>query len=196
VTRGAVLSERTTGGFAAAYQVLSAFEEAGRVRRGYFVAGLGAAQFATPGAVDRLRSYSADPTDSSSGRARDAEPGAVLLAAIDPANPFGAALPWPAPDPNHRGHRPGRKAGALVVLVDGELGLYVERGGRTLLTFTDDPASIQRAVDAMALAVRDGVLGKLTVERADGEDIHRSPLSAALEVAGFHVTPRGLRLRQ
>jgi ATP-dependent Lhr-like helicase len=196
VTRGAVLSERTTGGFAAAYQVLSAFEEVGRVRRGYFVAGLGAAQFATPGAVDRLRSYSADPTDSSSGRARDAEPGAVLLAATDPANPFGAALPWPAPDPSHRGHRPGRKAGALVVLVDGELGLYVERGGRTLLTFTDDPASIQRAVDAMALAVRDGVLGKLTVERADGEDIHRSPLSAALEVAGFHVTPRGLRLRQ
>jgi ATP-dependent Lhr-like helicase len=195
VTRGTVLSERTTGGFAAAYQALSAFEEAGRVRRGYFVAGLGAAQFATPGAVDRLRSYSADPTAVSSGRARDGEPGAVLLAATDPANPFGAALPWPTPDPSHRGHRPGRKAGALVVLVDGELGLYVERGGRTLLTFTDDPASIQRAVDAMALAVRDGVLGKLTVERADGEDILRSPLSAALEAAGFHVTPRGLRLR-
>ncbi len=82
-----------------------------------------------------------------------------------------------------------------MVLVDGSLALYVERGGRTLLTFTTDPLRIQPAVDALALAVRDGALGKLTVERADGEHILGSPLSAALEAAGFHATPRGLRLR-
>jgi ATP-dependent Lhr-like helicase len=127
----------------------------------------------------------------------DTETSAVVLAATDPANPFGAALPWPerAEDAASTGHRPGRKAGAIVVLVDGSLSLYVERGGKTLLTFTADPVRIQPAVDALALAVRDGALGKLTVERADGEHILGSPLSAALEAAGFHATPRGLRLR-
>jgi ATP-dependent Lhr-like helicase len=196
VTRGSVTSERLTGGFAAAYRVLSAYEEAGRVRRGYFVSGLGAAQFATPGAVDRLRSFGAEPDPGTAAPGSDPRgAGAMVLAATDPANPYGAALPWPSADPAHGGHRPGRKAGALVVLVDGELGLYVERGGRTLLTFTDDEDAIQRAVDAMALAVRDGVLGRLTVERADGAGIHGTPLSRSLEAAGFHVTPRGLRLR-
>ncbi len=223
VTRGAVMSERLPGGFAAAYQVLSAFEEAGRVRRGYFVGGLGAAQFASPGAVDRLRTFTPDVAASPDDRLRTFTPdvaaspddrlqpftpevtasrpsgeaggGAWVLAATDPANPYGGALPWPAAQPAHGGHRPGRKAGSLVVLVDGALGLYVERGGRTLLTFVDDPAAIQRAVDAMALAVRDGVLGRLTVQRADGTHIHDSPLSAALESAGFRATPQGLRLR-
>jgi ATP-dependent Lhr-like helicase len=97
------------------------------------------------------------------------------------------------------GHRPGRKAGALVVLVDGNLVLYVERGGRTLLSFQpagEEGEVLQPAVDALALAVREGVLGKLTVERADGESITDSPLAQALEAAGFHPTPRGLRLRQ
>jgi ATP-dependent helicase Lhr and Lhr-like helicase len=193
VTRGAVVSERTPGGFAAAYKVLSAFEEAGRCRRGYFVAGLGAAQFGTAGAVDRLRSLAADREP-----AADAGRQTLVLAATDPANPFGAALPWPerAHDEANAGHRPGRKAGAIVVLVDGALALYVERGGRTLLTFTHDPDKVQPAADALALAVRDGALGKLTVERADGEHIHGSPLAAALEAAGFHATPRGLRLRR
>ena len=193
VTRGAATSERIPGGFAAAYKVLSAFEEAGRCRRGYFVAGLGAAQFGAPGAVDRLRSF------TSSGQERT-EVRAVALAATDPANPFGAALAWPdriiQPDAAAAtGHRPGRKAGALVVLVDGNLVLYIERGGRTLLTFSDDPERVQPAVDALALAVRDGALGKLTVERADGAQIFGSALGAALESAGFHATPRGLRLR-
>src|SRR5207253_8948890 len=94
VTRGAAVAERVPGGFAAAYRVLSAFEDAGRVRRGYFVEGLGASQFATPGAVDRLRA-SARPLgapypDSDEGGLRT-----VVLAAADPANPYGAALPWP-----------------------------------------------------------------------------------------------------
>ena len=92
-----------------------------------------------------------------------------MLAATDPANPYGAALPWPAappPEPTAAaGHQPARKAGALVVLVDGACVLYVERGGRTLLSFTDDPAVLQPAADALALAVRDGALGKLQVER-------------------------------
>jgi ATP-dependent Lhr-like helicase len=185
VIRGAVMAERTPGGFAAVYPVLRAFEETGRCRRGYFVEGLGAAQFALPGAVDRLRA--AQRTEGDAARA-------LVLAATDPANPYGAALPWPErPGEAASGHKPGRKAGALVVLVEGELVLYVERGGKTLLSWNE--TDLQPAVDALALAVREGALGRLTVERADGGAIIDSPLAAALETAGFHPTPRGLRLR-
>ncbi|MER5620562.1 ATP-dependent helicase [Streptosporangium sp. NPDC002544] len=206
VTRGAVTAERLPGGFAAVYQVLRAFEESGRCRRGYFVEGLGGAQFALPGAVDRMRAMSVSLTappsaapvpDPWSSRKPEGtgESGrrAVVLAATDPANPYGAALPWPA-HPGEVSHKPGRKAGSLVVLVDGHLILYVERGGKTLLSFSGDDR-LRPAVDALALAVRDGALGKLTVERADGTAINDSPLAAALESAGFHPTPRGLRLR-
>jgi ATP-dependent helicase Lhr and Lhr-like helicase len=191
VTRGSVATERVSGGFAAVYPVLKAAEESGRARRGYFVDGLGAAQFALPGAVDRLRAE-ARPADS-----RDPSP-ALVLAATDPANPYGAALPWPVAPPSddgRRGHQAARKAGALVVLVDGDCVIYVERGGRTLLSFRDDAAVLQPAADALALAVRDGALGKLQVERADGAPIVSSPLGDALEAAGFRPTPRGLRLR-
>jgi ATP-dependent helicase Lhr and Lhr-like helicase len=188
VTRGAVVSERTPGGFAAAYRVLATFEESGRCRRGYFVDGLGAAQFGTAGAVDRLRSYvRTTPPD---------KPESVTLAATDPANPYGAALPWPVQE---GGHRPGRKAGALVVLVEGELTLYVERGGRTLLTFGDDEDTTAAAIDALGTAVRRGALGRLTVEKADGASIlgHASePIRRALESAGFVATSKGLRLRR
>jgi ATP-dependent Lhr-like helicase len=125
---------------------------------------------------------------------------AIVLAATDPANPYGAALGWPervvdAGDGEGTGHRPGRKAGALVVLVDGDLVLYVERGGRSLLTWSDDPERLQPAVDALALAVREGSLGRLAVERTDGDFVLGTPLGAALESAGFRPTPRGLRLR-
>ncbi|NVI87285.1 ATP-dependent helicase [Actinomadura sp. BRA 177] len=201
VIRGAVAAERTPGGFSAVYPVLRAFEETGRCRRGYFVEGLGAAQFALPGAVDRLRALrpTAAPPDDISAlweTPRKPDVRALVLAAADPANPYGAALPWPGRDDEvASGHKPGRKAGALVVLIEGRLVLYVERGGRTLLTWDDDPQILQPAVDALALAVREGALGKLTVERADGESINDSPLAAALEAAGFHPTPRGLRLR-
>jgi len=205
VTRGAVQAERVPGGFSAVYPVLKALEEAGRVRRGYFVEGLGGAQFAVPGAVDRMRAMSrprdAEPAWTApvpggweAQRRRRDEAGAVTMAAADPANPFGAALPWPLPVVG-TGHKPGRKAGALVVLVEGSLVLYVERGGRSLLSFTDDDAAVGPAADALALAVRDGALGRLTVERADGAPALTSPLGAALEGAGFHPTPRGLRLR-
>jgi ATP-dependent Lhr-like helicase len=189
VTRGAVVAERAPGGFAAVYRVLSAVEESGRCRRGYVVEGLGAAQFAVPGAVDRLRSFAAD--------GREPSP-ALVLAATDPANAYGAALPWPERG-SETGHRPGRKAGSLVVLVDGALVLYVERGGRTLLSFTDDRAPLQAAADALALAVHEGQLGRLQVERTDGTSVlgptSGGALGAALAGAGFRLTPRGLRLR-
>jgi ATP-dependent Lhr-like helicase len=119
----------------------------------------------------------------------------VVLAAADPANPYGAALPWPE-QPEGVTHKPGRKAGALVVLSDGELVVYVERGGKTLLAWPGDPIRLQAAADALALAVREGALGRLTVERTNGEPALTSALGQALEAAGFHATPRGLRLRE
>lgn len=191
LTRGAVMAESPPGGFAGVYPVLAGLEERGVARRGYFVEGLGAAQFAVPGAVDRLRAL-ADPYP----QRRPDQP--LVLAATDPANPYGAALPWPerpADEAGSAGHRAGRKAGALVVLVDGVLALYVERGGRTLLSYTDHPDTLAAAAKALADAVHAGALGALSVERADGEAVHASPLRDALTAAGFRVTPRGLRLR-
>jgi len=199
VIRGAVVAERAPGGFAAVYRVLATFEESGRCRRGYFVEGLGAAQFALPGAVDRLRAVGAalERADEDPRVSAPESPRALVLSATDPANPFGAAVRWPSRGTGEdAGHKPGRKAGALVVLVDGRLVLYVERGGRTLLTWAEDAHLLQPAVDALSLAVREGQLGRLTVERADGAGVLDSPLGRALEEAGFHATPRGLRLRK
>jgi ATP-dependent helicase Lhr and Lhr-like helicase len=335
VTRGSVVAERVPGGFGALYPVLRAMEEAGQCRRGYFVEGLGAAQFALPGAVDRMRAVASaqeaaaggPPSDTwhprwpgqpppagppriggasrpgasrperaarpdgpawpegvswpegavwadedagaddqvagsttagdaaalgrggnrpASGSATAGDPATVgrggdgagsgtasagdptarggggpgaagaglgpgfsggattaetgppitVLAAADPANAFGAALPWP-PRPGEvpGAHRPGRKAGALVVLSDGKLVLYVERGGKTLLSWTSDPEVLVPAAMGLAEAVRGGALGRLTVERADGTGVYDTPLAQALADAGFRPTPRGLRLR-
>jgi ATP-dependent helicase Lhr and Lhr-like helicase len=198
VTRGAVMAEGVTGGFAGVYPVLGALEERGAARRGYFVEGLGAAQFAVPGAVDRLRAL-AEPAEL----AKRSGAAAVVLAATDPANPYGAALPWPDRIVDNgsgepvaaTGHRAGRKAGALVVLVGGDLVLYVERGGKTLLSYLDDPEALIAAGQALAASVRSGALGAMSVERADGESVQTSPLREALTGAGFRATPRGLRLR-
>ena len=203
VTRGAVVSERVPGGFAGVYKVLSAFEESGRCRRGYFVDGLGAAQFGTAGAIDRLRTFAELPADGGATGAGsgDAKRSAVALAATDPANPYGAALAWPpstGATPDARGHRPGRKAGAVVVLVDGRLVLYIERGGRTLLTWSDDDELLTVAAVALAETARRGALGRLTVEKADGAQLlgaGATPLRTALDSAGFVATPRGLRFR-
>nr|WSW62235.1 ATP-dependent helicase [Streptomyces sp. NBC_00998] len=185
VTRGAVAAEGVEGGFSAVYRVLSAFEDSGQARRGYVVEGLGAAQFAMDGAVDRLRSAERTPPPLA----------AVVLAAADPANAYGAALPWPEP-PAGATHKPGRKAGSLVVLVDGELTLYLERGGKTLLAWppADDPR-LAAATAALAAGSRAGTLPALTVERINATPALTSPLGPALEAAGFHATPRGLRLR-
>ncbi len=221
IIRGVAAAERVPGGFSALYPVLRAMEETGQCRRGYFVEGLGAAQFALPGAVDRMRSLAgtaggvADAVTGtvvdqpatrpepepiwvgSAGPERKApEPTVLVLAAADPANAYGAALPWPPrPEETTGGHRPGRKAGALVVLVAGQLVLYVERGGKTLLSWTSDEALLNPAAAALASSVRAGALGRLTVERADGGAVYDSPLAQALESAGFRPTPRGLRLR-
>ena len=123
----------------------------------------------------------------------------LLLRGTDPANPFGAALPWPEAIGGASGHRPGRKAGALVVLVDGTLSVYVERGGRTLLTWTEDPDVLTPAMASLADAARRGALGRLTVEKADGQALIGSggetPIRQALSAAGFVATPKGLRLR-
>ncbi|HTZ93615.1 MAG TPA: DEAD/DEAH box helicase [Streptosporangiaceae bacterium] len=204
--RGAVAAERIPGGFGALYPVLRAMEDGGQCRRGYFVEGLGAAQFALPGAVDRMRAMAdaarapdqtADPWDTQASASSKTEPRITVLAATDPANAYGAALPWPdrPGDGSAAGHRPGRKAGALVVLADGELILYIERGGKTLLSWTSEPALLEPASAALAASVRAGALGRLTVERADGADVYDSPLAVALAAAGFRPTPRGLRLR-
>jgi ATP-dependent helicase Lhr and Lhr-like helicase len=206
VTRGAVAAEGVEGGFSAAYRVLSVFEESGQARRGYVVEGLGAAQFAMDGAIDRLRAVHqgrerSEPAFGWTDGARPRSGGPAVLAAADPANAYGAALPWPEP-PDGTTHKPGRKAGALVVLVDGELTLYMERGGRTLLAWPggagelrETDARLQAAVDALAGAARQGRLGTVTVERVNGSSALQSPLGPALETAGFHATPRGLRLR-
>ena len=188
LTRGSVAAEQVEGGFAGVYRVLSAAEDAGRVRRGYFVEGLGAAQFATVGAVDRLRAAGRP------GRERAAGP--LVLAASDPANPFGAALPWP--DADALAHRPARKAGALVVLADGAPVVYLERGGHTALTWTPDPALLGPAATALAGLVHSGRLAALTVDKIDGADVLGGdhPLAAALAEAGFRLTPKGLRLRR
>jgi len=193
LTRAVAPAEGVSQWFGVVYKVLGALEEAGQVRRGYFVEHLGGSQFAVPGAVDQLRSDAAD--------ARPGGP-ALLLAATDPANPYGAALAWPDPiatEGDGGGHRPGRKAGAVVVLVGGSLALYVERGGRSLLSFTDDVEVLSRAATTLAAAGRAGRLGRLTLGRADGSALLdrvalAGPLARALTEAGFGVTPRGLRL--
>ncbi|WP_456297821.1 Lhr family helicase, partial [Desertihabitans aurantiacus] len=204
VTRGSVLTERAEGGFGPVYRGLSQLEEAGQCRRGYFVEGLGAAQFALSGAVDRLRSFSDDATGPAGAAGRDrrsggdgqqsvgTDDGTVVLAACDPANPYGAAFGWP----DRPGHRPGRKPGAVVVLRDGRLLLYVERGGRSLLTFGTEPDDVAAATSALATAVRAGWLGRVTVERVDSVHVFERPeLRQALEEAGFTMTPQGMRLR-
>ncbi|APU23020.1 helicase family protein [Actinoalloteichus sp. GBA129-24] len=188
LTRGAVEGERVPGGFAGVYRVLRAMEESGRCRRGLLVRGPGGAQFAVPGAVDGLRAFSRE-----AGRL-DGRPAASVLAAADPAQPYGAALPWPA-SIGAGGHRPGRKAGALIALVDGEPVLYVERGGKSLLSFTEDETALRTATAALVDVVRSGRTEPLVLSRADGEQALGSRLAAVLQQAGFRATPKGLRLR-
>ncbi len=184
LTRGALETERVTGGFSGIYRVLSAMEDSGQVIRGYVVEGLGAAQFAARGAVDQLRAQVGTEISAN----------ALVLAASDPAQPYGAALPWPEAR-GETGHRPGRKAGALVTLVAGVPVLYVERGGRSLLSFTEDTDMLRAAAQALADLVKHGWLSQLAVQRTDGASAHYSALSRILTDAGFRATPKGLRLR-
>jgi len=188
VVREAVHAEGAPGGWAALYPVLRAMEEAGRVRRGYFVEGLGAAQFASGGAVDRLRALR-EPGET---------PRTLLLAATDPANPYGGALPWPE---GVAGRKPARMAGAVVVLVDGSLAAWMARNERQLLTFVDQvkhrsAAEVTREI-AHALAASVGVKGRraLLIGEVDGKPAAESAMADALRGAGFIVTSRGLLKR-
>ena len=194
LTRGAVAAEGVPGGFAMLYKVLTAFEDAGRCQRGYFVESLGGAQFAVASTVDRLRSY-LDGVDPERPEYR-----AVVLAAADPANPYGAALPWPSRSTQDGAARPGRKAGALVVLVDGDLAWFLERGGRSLLSFVDDDAEANHAAAvAVAELVAARQVNSILIERINSASVLAPEVAAtavtALTDAGFARTPRGLRLR-
>jgi ATP-dependent Lhr-like helicase len=172
LTREAVSGEGVSGGFAALYPVLRAMEEAGRIRRGYFVEGCGAAQFALPGAVDALRSHGA------------AAPAPALVAAVDPANPFGAVLPWP-----QLAGRAARAGGAYTILHGGELRFFVERGGRSMLSSGEpDDGDIDLLADVAAR------MGRLDLQTLDGEPASGHALAARLRSAGFVSSPRGLVL--
>ncbi len=195
LTRGAVVAEQTPGGFAGVYRVLREAEDRGTVLRGLFVDGLGGTQFARSATVDRLRDHALDDPDDS---ARD-DVRAVVLAATDPAQPFGAALAWPersvADEPGATKHRPSRRAGALVAMHDGHLVAFVERGGRRVLTWTDDPVRLAAAATTLVAAVRGGRLGRYTVEQVDDRPVSGTAFGAALQEAGFEPHPKGLRLR-
>ncbi len=191
VTRDAVVAENVRGGFGAVYPVYREMEERGRVRRGYFVEGLGGAQFSIAGAVDRLRSMRRD-----AGAEHSREPRTVLLAAADPANPYGAALAWPRDETRHE-RSPSRSAGAYVVLHDGELVLYLERGGRSLLTFApfDDEGVAAAAVEALRGLLADSRFKRLQLARVDGTAVGESAHRARLAALGFREAYKGLRAR-
>jgi ATP-dependent Lhr-like helicase len=192
VTRETVSAESVAGGFSAVYAVLKAMEEAGRLRRGYFVAGLGAAQFAMPAALDLLRSMREEPE----------EPRTVVMAATDPANPYGAIVKWPEGDAVSAGGRgPTRTAGALVILVDGRAAAYLRRGERELLLFLSDVepmrSRIGREVARMLLhlaATREGRRGMLIAE-IDGTAATAHPAARLFIDEGFAATAMGIQAR-
>jgi ATP-dependent helicase Lhr and Lhr-like helicase len=198
VTREQVLAEGIKGGFAMLYDTLCNLETLGICRRGYFIEGMGGAQFALPGAVERLRSSrGAPPAPAGSAAASSGEgPRARVLAAADPAQPYGAALSWPKREGRDR--RPSRVAGAYVVTVADEPALYVERGGRGLLTLAEpregDGDPLADGLHALADAVRAGRVPKLSLERIDGEPAIGSQLAAMLIELGFSPGPRRLTL--
>ncbi|RLY94166.1 DEAD/DEAH box helicase [Kocuria tytonicola] len=196
LTRGPVAVEDVPGGFSTVYKVLRALEDAGRARRGYFIEGLGAAQFTQPATVDALRSFTDDDA------ARKGDPQVLALAATDPANPYGAALEWPEAVvlESSTKHRPGRKAGAVVVLVDGALTLYLERGGKTALAFVSDAGLLHLAAEAVAGLVQRKAVDSLVVEKVNGDSVLSSEelvtaVRDGLLAGGFYQTPKGVRMR-
>jgi ATP-dependent Lhr-like helicase len=201
LTREAVASEEIAGGFSGVYPVLRAMEESGRIRRGYFVEGLGAAQFALPGAVDRMRAMrepGRPDDDAVASRGGSGTPGPVvhLLAAADPANPYGAALAWPRRDTSDR--RPLQRAtGAYVAMVDGAVVLYLERGGHSLqmLPAAEDGELATAALTALHVLVDDGRVRELVITRVDGDAVGASRWGGALQSVGFVAGYRGMVLR-
>ena len=180
VTRESVLAEGVPGGFSSLYGELSNLEMLGTARRGYFVEGLGGAQFALAGAVERLRALPREEGEY------------LLLAATDPANPYGAALPWPKRD-RDGGRRPSRSPGAYLLLLDGSPALYVERGGRGILRLREmEEEELREAIGEVVTAAHDGLIPKLGIERVDGEPVIGSGLEETLIAAGFSRQPRRL----
>jgi ATP-dependent Lhr-like helicase len=178
LTKGSVLTEVMTSTYMDTYQVLAAMEQSGAIRRGYFVKGLGPAQFALPGAVDRLRSVSSASL--------------ILLAACDPANPWGASLAWP----ETYGHRPARKAGAVVILDEGNPVIYVERGAHTVVSFTNDLDQITRGLIEVGRWVDERRLDTITITTINSQSSFEvTAWAPALEQAGFVMTPSGFRRR-
>ena len=200
ITRGSVVAESVPGGFGQLYRVLSKLEEAGHTRRGYFIERLGAAQFSTSTTIDRLRGFvrELDPSVESETphtNMKSLPVHALALAATDPANPYGAALAWPAAE---GGHRPGRKAGAIVVLLDGQLALYVERGGKTVLDFLGphpSPTILDAVATELVAVLRRSGIDKLMINKLNGAPVLDTGLGNALRNAGFYSTPSGLRFR-
>jgi ATP-dependent Lhr-like helicase len=179
VTRDGVRGEGVPGGYASVYRELRSLETLGACRRGYFVEGLGGAQFALPGAVERLREHPDEPLP-------------LVLAAADPAQPYGAALPWP----KRAGARAARVAGAYVVLLGGSPALYVERGGRSLVPLRDPgPEWLRPALEALVSHVRTTGQKRLAVERFDGEPVGETEIMPLLVEAGFLPGPRRAVLR-
>jgi ATP-dependent helicase Lhr and Lhr-like helicase len=187
VTRDGVRAEGIPGGYGAVYSELRALETLGLCRRGYFVEGLGGAQFALGGAVERLRELRSGESNSLL-----LANGVLVLAAADPAQPYGAALPWP----RRAGARAARVAGAHVVLLGGEAALFVERGGRSLVPLRDpDESWLRPALGALVEHVRRRALKRLAVERFDGEPVGESDVMPLLLEAGFQAGPRRAVLR-
>ena len=222
VTRGAMDVEAIPGSFAAVYRVLSALEENGSCRRGYFVDGLGASQFAPSEAVDLLRDRDREREARSRGNVSGQHPGSgeqggpagrlghggaadpssfTVLAATDPANPYGAALPWPAlpiEPPDGVTVRPARRAGAIVVLHDGAVAAFVDKGGKHLLWWADEQETPEVAAQVVRAIAEDAVLPALTIERVSGRPISAEqsiPVVEALVAAGCYRSPRSVRVR-
>jgi ATP-dependent Lhr-like helicase len=194
LTREAVAAESIPGGFGVVYPVLKAMEEAGRIRRGYFVAGLGATQFALPGALDLLRSFRTGAPDAD-GQEREV----LVLAATDPANPYGATLPYPSPTSgDDTGRRPSRSVGATVILLEGTLAAYLARGDRMLLTWLPEAEhlrsrtarAVARVLIERARSGTDSPRGML-IEEIDGGPPSQHPLASFLVEAGFQPGAMG-----
>ena len=190
ITRDVAAAEGIAGGFGAVYDVLKALEDAGRVRRGYFVGGVGATQFALPAALDLLRSLRDAPDEAE----------VVTLAATDPANPYGTTLRKPEPVDGDAGRAYTRTVGALVVLVNGALAAYIPRGSREIVAYLsdDEPArsttgrSLARALAALARNEHRG----LFIAEINGHDPTLHPLAPFLIEAGFHPSPMGFQMRR
>jgi ATP-dependent helicase Lhr and Lhr-like helicase len=190
VTREIAAAEGIAGGFGGVYGVLKALEDAGRVRRGYFVSGVAATQFALPPALELLRSLREQPDT----------PEVLALAATDPANPYGTTLRWPESSDAAAGRGPTRTVGALVILVNGSLAAYLPRGAQQLVVFLpdDEPArsTAARGVsEKLAELAHDDQRGGMLLTEINGADPAMSPLAPFLIEAGFYASAMGFQLR-